>query len=480
MIHLPVSRRLLVSTTALVASGVYFLAAAAIAYMIRGLGWGWGPVLQVMFLIGAALVLVTLISSTSLRHGSRRFIERNLFTFAYDYRREWLRLVDAMADPDDDLPLNQRALKATADLVDADGGSLFLRGRNHAFAHAGSWNIALRPGVAPPPVPQSLLRKLSAARTALVLDQEGIREAGLGAEPELGAWLQAFREPWIALALLARNDLVGVILVTRPRLARPLSWEDLDLLSIFAHQLGSYITVENLARHVAETEHFERMSKQVTFVAHDLKNLISQLSLILQQARQHADNPAFVKDSFATVGDAVEKMTALMTRVREGAKPEALKPVDLQALAEELKARGRVDDLAAVAGEVTVAADPAMLLTLLDHMIANARDASPEDGRVRLSLQRDGPDAVLEVVDRGVGMDPAFVATELFKPFASTKEAGFGIGMYQCREWIERWQGRLLVESAPGRGTTVRIILPLSDRPADAGDDRHPSHTEAA
>ena len=53
---------------------------------------------------------------------------------------------------------------------------------------------------------------------------------------------------------------------------RSLTWEDLDLLEIFSHQLGSYLTVEELARQVAEAEHFDRMSKHVTFVAHDLKN----------------------------------------------------------------------------------------------------------------------------------------------------------------------------------------------------------------
>ncbi|MGH1481150.1 MAG: hypothetical protein ACRBM6_20865 [Geminicoccales bacterium] len=78
-------------------------------------------------------------------------------------------------------------------------------------------------------------------------------------------------------------------------------------------------TVEELARQVAKAEHFGLMSKYVTFVAHDLKNLISQLLLILQQTKHHVHNPAFVNDSFSTIGDAVEKLPLLMHRVRAGA-----------------------------------------------------------------------------------------------------------------------------------------------------------------
>ncbi|MGI9507442.1 MAG: hypothetical protein ACR2RE_30735, partial [Geminicoccaceae bacterium] len=166
-IDLPVSRDLVVGTTALLASGTYILSVAAIAYLIRGLGWSWGPTLQLVFLFGAAMVLLVLLASTSLRHGGRRFIERNLFTFAYDYRREWLRLVESMAggpahDRQDDLTLDQRALKATATLMDADGGALFMRNAAGGFTYKTSWNTALQGGTPAAP-PTSLLDALSSA-----------------------------------------------------------------------------------------------------------------------------------------------------------------------------------------------------------------------------------------------------------------------------------------------------------------------------
>jgi putative PEP-CTERM system histidine kinase len=464
LISLPVSRGLLVSTTALLASGVYILCVAAIAYLIRGLGWAWGPTLQLIFLIGAAMVLLVLLSSTSLRHGGRRFIERNLFTFAYDYRREWLRLVNNMAKTEDELPLDKRALQATADLMDADGGVLFLRCSNGDLDYKSSWNIAID-GKTPRTPPLALRSALSPKKTAIVFEENGTVSAGLD-DDDIKRWLGDFRDPWIALGLFTQDDLVGLITITRPRMRRRLTWEDLDLLEIFSHQLGSYLTVEELARQVADAEHFDRMSKHVTFVAHDLKNLISQLSLVLQQAKYHANNPDFVSDSFLTIGDAVEKMTLLMRRVQEGALAAPLSLVDLKALVQEARRRHRCDHVeTAIEGRSIVKAEATVLSSLIDHIIDNAREASGDEGRVTLALREDNDTALLSVSDNGPGMTRDFIETELFKPFASTKTAGFGIGMYQCRDWVQRWRGQLTVESVIGSGTTVTVALPLDEKP---------------
>jgi hypothetical protein len=324
------------------------------------------------------MVLLVLLASTSLRHGGRRFIERNIFTFAYDYRREWLRLVESMAgaplqdaevgeDGRDDLSLDERALKATAALMDADAGVLFMRGSTGCLHQKSSWNLA-RGDQAPATPPAALLDALSTARPALVFDAAEPLQDGLAERPEIAAWLGTFRDPWIALALIARNEVVGLALITRPRMRRRLSFEDLDLLAIFAHQLGSYLTVEELARHVAETEHFERMSKHVTFVAHDLKNVISQLSLVLQQATDHAHDPAFVSDTFLTIGDAVERMKRLMQKVQEDARQTTpLEPVDLSALVKSAEASGRVDGVTAFADGLQVKAEPSVLRDLLEQ-----------------------------------------------------------------------------------------------------------------
>jgi len=68
---------------------------------------------------------------------------------------------------------------------------------------------------------------------------------------------------------------------------------------------------------------------------------------------------------------------------------------------------------------------------------------------------------LIEIIDKGPGMDDAFIRDELFLPFRSTKSGGYGIGAFQTRELIRMAGGDLVVISEKGFGTTMRIILPL-------------------
>ena len=68
---------------------------------------------------------------------------------------------------------------------------------------------------------------------------------------------------------------------------------------------------------------------------------------------------------------------------------------------------------------------------------------------------------VIDIVDQGPGMSPEFIRDELFRPFASTKGEGHGIGVYQARELLREAGGDLLVLSRVGSGTTMRLLLPL-------------------
>jgi signal transduction histidine kinase len=68
---------------------------------------------------------------------------------------------------------------------------------------------------------------------------------------------------------------------------------------------------------------------------------------------------------------------------------------------------------------------------------------------------------VIDIVDAGPGMSPEFIRDELFRPFASTKGGGHGIGVYQARELLREAGGDLLVLSRVGSGTTMRLLLPM-------------------
>jgi signal transduction histidine kinase len=68
---------------------------------------------------------------------------------------------------------------------------------------------------------------------------------------------------------------------------------------------------------------------------------------------------------------------------------------------------------------------------------------------------------VLTVADTGAGMDATFIRERLFRPFASTKGTGMGIGAYECKEYVQELNGAIQVTSTPGRGTRFNVRLPL-------------------
>jgi signal transduction histidine kinase len=98
---------------------------------------------------------------------------------------------------------------------------------------------------------------------------------------------------------------------------------------------------------------------------------------------------------------------------------------------------------------------------VISHLLNNAIEASPTNARVRLRVRREAMSMVIDIRDEGPGMSPEFIRDALFRPFASTKGGGHGIGVYQARELLRAAGGDLLVLSRVGSGTTMRILLPV-------------------
>jgi signal transduction histidine kinase len=113
---------------------------------------------------------------------------------------------------------------------------------------------------------------------------------------------------------------------------------------------------------------------------------------------------------------------------------------------------------------IHIHADRARCGAIIGHLIRNAQDATPADGKVIVRLFRREDRAIIEVQDTGSGMDETFIKERLFRPFDSTKgKAGMGIGVYEARDYIHKHGGDLEVISRVNEGSTFRIRLPVSD-----------------
>jgi signal transduction histidine kinase len=118
-------------------------------------------------------------------------------------------------------------------------------------------------------------------------------------------------------------------------------------------------------------------------------------------------------------------------------------------------------------------ADASRVETILNHLLQNAIEATEDGSPIRISSSRQGNDIAIRVSDSGCGMSEAFVANQLFKPFESTKEGGFGIGAYEARALAQSQGGNLRVDSRVGKGTRMTLLLPavtqeISSEPTEA------------
>ncbi|MBC7504504.1 MAG: PEP-CTERM system histidine kinase PrsK, partial [Sandarakinorhabdus sp.] len=165
-----------------------------------------------------------------------------------------------------------------------------------------------------------------------------------------------------------------------------------------------------------EAGKFEEFNRRFAFIIHDVKNLVSQLSLVARNAERHADNQAFRADMVATLQCSVGKMNDLLARlaprVSARADPVAEKVVLADLLAQVVAVKRHahmpltLDASPADTGTdgLTIFGDSGRTEQLLLHLVQNAIDASAPGAPITLSARRQGATAVIDVADQGSGM----------------------------------------------------------------------------
>jgi putative PEP-CTERM system histidine kinase len=462
-----ISRRMVFHTSALVGSGIYLLAMGAGGYYVRDYGGTWGIVAQTIFLFGAALLLLILLFSGPLRARLRVYINKHFFHYKYDYREEWLRFIRTLSSSDQDIPLPERVVRAISQMMDCPSGVLWVRRDNGRFEPEAHWNVRLTIP-ASEPADSSLIRFLEIQKWVINLD-EYQRDPGLYkslGDLEMPEWIKAIPNAWLISPLILNDNLLGFVVLSRSLAShKHFNWEDSDLLKTSGSQAASYLAQHAISQALAEARQFEAFNRLSTYVVHDLKNLISQLSLVVSNAVRHRNNPLFMENVISTAENSVYKMNRLLTRLRDGVKADSRNTVDLVKLLAEVvhdaQTAKPAPALECQAQDINVTLDRDRLAFVMSHVIRNAQDATPEDGRVTVRLHKVNGHIVVEVEDTGCGMDESFIRGRLFRPFQTTKgDSGMGIGVYEAREFVRSLGGEIQVESKPGEGTIFRIQLP--------------------
>lgn len=450
-------------TLTLVLSGAYLAAMVLAARLLAVVGYQrWLP--QLTLAAAFLAFALSLFPSTRYRQRFKKALGRQLFHHRYDYRLEWRRFTETVGQPGEGaLPLAERTVKAIADIFDCPGGLLMLRGPDSGLEASARWNW------------QGLDAPMAAAGADLAaqLEAQGdvieIARIRQGEEPAalplIPEWIVAEDAAWALVPLIHFDRLVGAVLLERPREPRLLDDEDHDLLRVAGRQVASYLAEARGQEALSDARRFDEFNRRFAFIMHDIKNLVSQLSLLARNAERHADKPEFRADMIDTLRNSVGKMNDLLARLSQHhrARPDEPAPHSLRLLAEEvLRDRARAYPVRIVsADDVMATVDPDRFEQALGHLLQNAIDASTGEP-VEIMIGRRGLEAVVEVVDRGSGMSAEFIRSRLFHPFSSTKQGGFGIGAYEARAIIAGMGGRLDVQSREGEGSRFTITLPMA------------------
>jgi putative PEP-CTERM system histidine kinase len=455
-------------------------------------GGEWVRIGQIGLIFGMTVVTMVLLPSGRLRAWLRVVLAKHFFEHRYDYREEWLRFTRTVGnvgiaaaaagsgrEEEVPAPLGERVVKALADVAESPGGLLFLpdgTGRL-AFAARWQWDHDIPRGGAGDAGEADFARFLEA--TSHVVDFGSLRGGRLklrGETIKVPAWLSEIGSAWAGVPLLHSDRLVGFVILEHPLVRRPLDWEDFDLFRTAGIQAASYLAEAISQEALADAQRFDEFNRRFAFIMHDIKNLVSQLSLVARNAERHAENPEFRADMIATLQSSVRKMNDLLARLGRGKGGEAELPRAVavgQVAAAVVEVKNRVHPIE-LSGEQDLAAtaDPGRLEQALAHLVQNAMDASEAGVPVRITLsQRDGQ-AAIDIEDRGAGMSADFIRARLFQPFASTKESGFGVGAFEARALVTAMGGRIHVESREGEGTRFTIFLPLAETIQPARTDR--------
>ena len=264
------------------------------------------------------------------------------------------------------------------------------------------------------------------------------------------------------VAAIARGNLEQRVEAPSSDDLRPIA----DSVNVMSERLREQIAKE------AEAHQFQSFIKLSALLTHDLKNAIEALSLTVSNMERHFDKPEFRADALKGLTSATDKLRALVARISnpvntlsgEFKKP---RPTDLVPLIRRVLAQttdtlsGRHEIDVQLPTSLFALADAERMEKVVENLVLNAIEAmSAEPGKLTIAGgTAEGGNVFFSVTDTGAGMTREFIQQELFRPFATTKKRGVGLGLYTCREVVRTNGGSIEVHSVEGSGTTFRVVL---------------------
>ncbi|HSR70105.1 MAG TPA: XrtA/PEP-CTERM system histidine kinase PrsK [Acidobacteriota bacterium] len=467
-LDLYVSHAMLHRSIAILAVGIYLMAVALAVHLASF--FDKVPHLDTILILVTLLALLAALLSDRLRLSLRRFVSRHFKRPLYDYREVWRNFTLRTAALVDRRELSRTAVKMLSETLEAHAVTIWV-------VSSGAARVSMDASTA---LTQSAGQDCTSQREPFekLLTGVAAEEEGLDLMESSAPWCKELRQTHgdflkeamirYCFPLRAQGDFLGILTVEGRVSDRPLTIEDHDLLQVICDQAAAQMLNMELSdrlRRAKEMEVFQNMS---AFFIHDLKNLVSRLSLTADNLPRYFDNPEFRQDAIRVMQRSVDKIKNFCSRLSTLQKwGAAREKVDLNALLSGIA--GELEGSLQVKLETDFSPLPPVILdveqmhSVASNLLINAAQASARGSQVVLTSRLLNGVVEFAVSDQGCGMSREFIESRLFRPFQTTKKDGMGIGLYQSKLIVEAHKGHMEVESREGRGTTIRVQLPAAE-----------------
>lgn len=451
-----VSRYVIYGSFTVLLTGLYLIGMGVVITWIRHLDIPLGFFFTVLFIFVSLLLLALLLFTSFLRRKVQLFINRHFYSHKYEFRDKWMETIEKIS--------SKRSIgEITSTLTDLISETTGARG-----VHLWLLDPVTGRYVNTASGPDKALGQAGKDHPVSIRIKNNKDPFFLSEIPDMSASLPAWPDAVLCAPLMADEEPVGFALLGSDISGEKYRQDDFDILKAMTTQAAVQIKNIRLDQDVMGLKAMEGFSKASAFIMHDLKNLTNSLSLVSQNARHNINDPSFQKDAINTIDATIGRMKTVIERLSASNGGLVIRPRDadlrtvvngaLGKLAFPEKKEVKVNLSLEKAPVANI--DPEVMEMVFLNLLSNAYDSIDGRGEIFVSSELVRGGVLITVSDTGSGMRPEFVRESLFRPFMTTKKSGFGIGLYQCKNIIEAHGGTVDVESAPGAGTAIRILLP--------------------
>ncbi|MBV5339585.1 MAG: PEP-CTERM system histidine kinase PrsK [Deltaproteobacteria bacterium] len=451
-----ISQQIACKSAVLFAVGLYIISLGLVGEGMKYFGDGFQRAMIFSLLFFAGLGLLIILLSETVKRKARVFIHKNFYQNKYDYRNHWLQFTNRLSSSQTSASLLHAIVSEFCETFGMGTGALFIINQErNTYQQAAA--ISMESDDVTFGVNDPAIESLVGGRWIVDL-----RDNIAGSENEHHKAFFSEAGACFIIPLFMNEVVEGFIILGRPHSTNEIYiHEDFDLMRTLAKQASSTLLNLRLSDQLSCSRELAAIGKVSAFVMHDLKNLISALSLMLENARENIDQPDFQSDLLVSLGNTVTKMNGMILRLKELPEKNSLKlaQVDLLQMARETAALVNGTKLDVTGEHIIAEADREELQKVALNLMLNAVEATNGSSTVRVEVgEKESP--FIRVKDDGHGIPDAFMQHVLFKPFTSTKKQGMGIGLYQSRQIIEAHGGRIEVVSSLDHGSEFTVWLP--------------------